>query len=85
MKVLGNRLLIEFVEEKVEESSDIIVVPGKKEASDRAKVVAVGSEVEKDLVEVDDIVVVDRYYGNTVDVDGRICNVVEFDSVLVVL
>ena len=86
MKVIGNRLLVEFVEETKEaKENEIVLVREETKASDKARVVLLGNEVDGDLVAEGDIVVVDRYFGNEIDVDGNVCHVVAMESVLVVL
>jgi co-chaperonin GroES (HSP10) len=83
MRVIGNRLLISFVEEKKEENA-ILTAGADQKQSDRAVVVAVGNAIDIE-VEVGEIVLVSGLYGNTVDVDGKVCHVVEAENVLMVL
>jgi chaperonin GroES len=85
MKVVGNRLLVRFVEKEQKDNGGIVVTGQAEEVSDRAEVVLVGNEVEEGLVSKGDVVVVSHAFGNEVDLNGDKCNVVNMENVLVVL
>ncbi|WP_294951980.1 co-chaperone GroES [Sulfurovum sp.] len=67
-KPLGDRLLIQRVEEANTTASGIIIPDNAKEKPSKGKVIAVGSEVED--VKVDDTVVFGKYSGNEIILDG---------------
>jgi len=86
MKVIGNRLLVSFVEKEEQKEDAILVANKKEELSDRAEVVAVGDGVDaKHGVKEGDLVLVTHCYGNPIEVDGKTCNIAEFDQVLMIL
>jgi chaperonin GroES len=58
-KPLGDRLLVERVEEVNTTASGIIIPDNAKEKPSRGKVLAIGSDVEE--VKVDDTVVFGKY------------------------
>ncbi len=67
-KPLGDRLLIQRVEESNTTASGIIIPDNAKEKPSKGKVIAVGSEVED--INVDDTVVFGKYSGNEINIDG---------------
>ncbi len=67
-KPLGDRLLIQRVEEANTTASGIIIPDNAKEKPSKGKVIAVGSEVED--IKVDDTVVFGKYSGNEIILDG---------------
>jgi chaperonin GroES len=67
-KPLGDRLLIQRVEEANTTASGIIIPDNAKEKPSKGKVIAVGSEVED--INVDDTVVFGKYSGNEITIDG---------------
>ncbi len=68
-KPLGERLLVERVEEPTTTASGIIIPDNAKEKPSQGKVVAVSSEVEE--VKVGDVVVFGKYSGSELVVDGN--------------
>ena len=67
-KPLGDRLLIQRVEEANTTASGIIIPDNAKEKPSKGKVIAIGSEVED--INVDDTVVFGKYSGNEINIDG---------------
>jgi len=67
-KPLGDRLLIQRVEEANTTASGIIIPDNAKEKPSKGKVIAVGSEVED--INIDDTVVFGKYSGNEIILDG---------------
>jgi len=67
-KPLGDRLLIQRVEESNTTASGIIIPDNAKEKPSKGKVIAIGSEVED--INVDDTVVFGKYSGNEINIDG---------------
>jgi len=67
-KPLGNRVLVQRVEEATTTSTGIIIPDNAKEKPSRGKVVAVSKEVE--TVSNGDEVLFGKYSGNEVSFDG---------------
>ena len=82
-KPLGDRLLIERVEETNTTASGIIIPDNAKEKPSQAKVLAIGSDVEE--VEVGDTVVFGKYVGNELSLDGKEYLVIELSDILGVI
>jgi len=68
-KPLGDRLLIQRVEESNTTASGIIIPDNAKEKPSKGKVIAIGNEVED--ISVDDTVVFGKYSGNEISIDGE--------------
>jgi len=68
-KPLGDRLLIQRVEEANTTASGIIIPDNAKEKPSKGKVIAIGNEVED--ISVDDTVVFGKYSGNEISLDGE--------------
>ena len=77
---LGDRLLVERVEESTTTASGIIIPDNAKEKPSRGKVLAIGSDVED--VKVDDIVVFGKYAGTDLVLDDSEYLVLEVSDVL---
>ena len=77
---LGDRLLVERVEEATTTASGIIIPDNAKEKPSRGKVLAIGSDVED--VNVDDIVVFGKYAGTDLILDDNEYLVLEVSDVL---
>lgn len=78
LKPLGDKVVVEVVEEPQTTASGIVLPDSAKEKSQRGKVVAVGSGKLLDdgtraplEVEVGDIVVFAKYGGTEIDLDGK--------------
>jgi chaperonin GroES len=82
-KPLGDRLLVERVEEATTTASGIIIPDNAKEKPSRGKVLAIGNDVED--VNVDDIVVFGKYAGTDLVLDDREYLVLEVSDVLGVI
>ena len=67
-KPLGDRVLVQRVEETNTTASGIIIPDNAKEKPSQAKVVALGSEVEE--IQVDDTVVFGKYSGTEITLEG---------------
>ncbi|NPA66372.1 MAG: co-chaperone GroES [Epsilonproteobacteria bacterium] len=79
-KPLGDRLLVERVEETNTTASGIIIPDNAKEKPSEGKVLAIGNDVEE--VKVDDIVVFGKYSGTDLVLDGKEYLVLEVSDVL---
>ena len=79
-KPLGDRLLVERVEEANTTASGIIIPDNAKEKPSRGKVLAVGSDVEE--VKEGDIVVFGKYAGTDLILDDNEYLVLEVSDVL---
>jgi len=82
-KPLGDRVLVERTEEENTTASGIIIPDNAKEKPSRAKVLAVGSEVEE--IRVNDIVVFGKYAGTDLVLDGKDYLVLETSDILGVI
>jgi len=66
---LGNRVLVERVEETQTTASGIIIPDNAKEKPSQGGIVAVGNDVEG--ISVGDTVVFGKYSGNEITLDGK--------------
>ena len=82
-KPLGDRLLVKRVEEATTTASGIIIPDNAKEKPSRAKVIAIGEEVEG--VNVDDTVVFGKYAGTELSLDAEEYLVLELSDILGVI
>jgi len=82
-KPLGERVLVQRVEESNTTASGIIIPDNAKEKPSQAKIVAVSSEV-KDL-KVDDLVVFGKYAGTELVLEGKEYLVLETSDILGVI
>ncbi len=82
-KPLGDRLLVERVEEENTTASGIIIPNNAKEKPSKAKVLAIGEEVE--TIHVNDIVVFGKYAGTELSLDDKEYLVLEISDVLGVI
>ena len=78
LKPLGDKVVVEVVEEPQTTASGIVLPDSAKEKSQRGKVVAVGSGKLLDdgkrvavEVKVGDVVVFAKYGGTEIDLDGK--------------
>ena len=76
MKLLGDRVLLK--REKVKESTSAIIVPDKEE--NRWEVISVGPEVES--VGKGDVVAIERYSGDEIELDNDKFQLVMEDNIL---
>jgi chaperonin GroES len=79
-KPLGDRVLVERVEEKNTTASGIIIPDNAKEKPSQAKVVAIGNEVED--INVNDVVVFGKYSGTELVLEGKDYLVLETSDIL---
>jgi len=77
---LGDRLLVERVEEATTTASGIIIPDNAKEKPSRGKVLAIGSDVED--INVDDVVVFGKYAGTDLILDDNEYLVLEVSDIL---
>jgi len=82
-KPLGDRVLVERVEETNTTASGIIIPDNAKEKPSRAKVIAVSSEVED--VKEGDVVVFGKYSGTELVLEGKEYLVLETSDILGVI
>ncbi len=82
-KPLGDRLLVERVEEENTTASGIIIPDSAKEKPLKAKVLAIGNDV--DDVNIDDIIVFGKYTGTELSLDDKEYLVLEVSDVLGVI
>lgn len=76
---LGNRVLVERVEDAKTTVSGIIIPDNAKEKPSRGTVIAVGGDVEQ--IEVDDTVVFGKYSGNELALDGKEYLIMDADDI----
>ncbi len=82
-KPLGERVLVQRVEETNTTASGIIIPDNAKEKPSQAKVVAVSSEVKE--VNIDDTVVFGKYSGTELTLEGSEYLVLETSDILGVI
>ena len=82
-KPLGDRLLVQRIEEANTTASGIIIPDNAKEKPSKAKVIAVGSEVED--INVGDTVVFGKYSGNEIILDGTEYLIMESSDIFGIL
>lgn len=75
---LGNRVLVERLQEATTTASGIIIPDNAKEKPSQGKIVAIGSDVEE--IEVGDVVVFGKYVGNELSIDGTEFLIIEADE-----
>ena len=92
VKPLGDRVLVEAVEEQEVKQGGIIIPDSAKENPSEAKVVALGTgksdEDGKKVafeVKVGDVVLVSKYGGTEIKVDGKEYKILNADDILAVL
>jgi chaperonin GroES len=76
---LGNRVLVERMEETQATASGIIIPDNAKEKPSQGKIVAVGSDVEE--ISVGDTVVFGKYSGNDITLDGTEYLIMDADDI----
>jgi len=82
-KPLGERVLVERIEEASTTSSGIIIPDNAKDKPSQGKVIAVGSEAEE--VKVGDTIVFGKYAGNEITIDQTEYLIMEQSDVLGIL
>lgn len=76
---LGNRTLVERMEESITTASGIIIPDNAKEKPSQGKVIAIGKDV--DDIAVDDIVVFGKYSGNEISIDEKKYLIIDADDI----
>ncbi len=82
-KPLGDRVLVERIEEATTTASGIIIPDNAKEKPSQGKIVAVGSDAEG--VEVGNTVVFGKYSGTELSLDGKKYLIMDLSDVLGVI
>ncbi len=89
---LGNRIVAERIEQEEQVSSGIIIPDSAKEKGQTAKIIAVGPGSKKDdgtVVPLDvkagDTVMIGKYAGNEINVDGTDYVIMTEDEILGVI
>ncbi len=91
IRPLGDRVLVEPIEEKEQTVGGIIIPDSAKEKPMQGKVIAVGSKKDKDGkavafdVEVGDTVLLPKYGGTEIKIDGKKLQLVRDEDLLGVL
>jgi chaperonin GroES len=76
---LGNRTLVERLEEATTTASGIIIPDNAKEKPSQGKVMAIGEDVEQ--IAVGDTVVFGKYSGNEITIDGTAYLIIDADDI----
>ena len=76
---LGNRVLVERLEEATTTASGIIIPDNAKEKPSQGKIIALGDEVEE--ITEGDVVVFGKYSGNEIALDGTDYLIIEADEI----
>ena len=83
---LGNRVLVERVEEPTKTPSGIIIPDNAKEKPLEGNVLAIGPEVEEEgQIKVGDKVVFAKYSGTEINLDGKEYLILSTDDILGIL
>ena len=82
-KPLGDRLLVERIEEVSTTASGIIIPDNAKDKPSQGKVIAIGSEVED--VNVGDTIVFGKYAGSEITIDNSEYLIMEESDALGIL
>ena len=85
IRPLGDRVLVEPVEEKEQTVGGIIIPDAAKEKPIKGKVLAIGKKVDKDDVKVGDEVLLPKYGGTEVKIGDKKLQLVREDDLLGVL
>ena len=92
VKPLGDRVLVEAVEEKEQVKGGIIIPDSAKEKPIESKIVALGTGKKDDdgklipfEVKVGDIVLTSKYGGTEIKLDGKDYKILNSDDILAVL
>lgn len=84
IRPLGDRVLIELVEQEETTASGIVLPDSAKEKPQEGKVVAVGKDAEEDI-KVDDRVIYSKYAGTEVEYDGKEYLIMSKNDILAVI
>lgn len=81
IKPLGDRVLIELVEEEATTASGIVLPDSAKEQPQEGRVVALGKDAEEEI-KVDDRVIYSKFAGTEVEYDGVEYLILSKDDIL---
>ncbi|MBC8330870.1 MAG: co-chaperone GroES [Anaerolineae bacterium] len=70
LKPLGDRVVLEAVEQEATTASGLVLPDTAKEKSQQGKVLAVGPDIEGEI-SVDDVVLYAKYAGTEVKIEGN--------------
>jgi len=85
-KPLGERVLLERIEEPTKTATGIIIPDNAKEKPLSAKVIAISKQIEEDgVIGVGDTVVFAKYAGTELSLDGKDYLVMNQDDILGIL
>ncbi len=85
-KPLGERVLLERIEEPTKTATGIIIPDNAKEKPLTAKVVAISKEIKKEgVINVGDKVIFGKYAGTELSLDGKDYLVMSQDDILGIL
>ncbi len=76
---LGNRVLVERVEDAQTTASGIIIPDNAKEKPSQGKIIAVGGDVE--TISVGDVVVFGKYSGNEITLNSHAYLIMDADDI----
>ena len=82
-KPLGDRLLVERVEEATTTASGIIIPDNAKDKPSQGRVIAIGKDVEN--INVGDTIVFGKYAGNEITLDSKVYLIMEESDALGIL
>ncbi len=82
-KPLGERVLVERLEESSTTASGIIIPDNAKEKPSKAKVIALGKEIKK--LQEGDVIVFGKYAGSEITLEGKEYLILEFSDILGIL
>jgi len=80
LKPLGDRLVVEPIEQNETTASGLVLPETAKEKPQKGKVEAVGSEVKE--LKVGNIILFDKYSGSKVNIDGTDYLIVKEEDIL---
>ncbi len=85
-KPLGERVLLERIEEPTKTATGIIIPDNAKEKPLTAKVIAISKEIKKEgVINVGDKVIFGKYAGTELSLDGKDYLVMSQDDILGIL
>ncbi len=83
LEPLGNRVLVQILEQEERTKGGIYLPETAKEKPQQARVIAIGEEAEEELsLEVGDVVIFPKYSGTEVRVDNEEYLILNADDVL---
>ncbi len=83
LEPLGNRVLVQIVEQQDRTKGGIYLPETAKEKPQQARVIAIGEEAEEELnLEVGDVVIFPKYSGTEIKVDSEEYLILNADDIL---